>query len=477
MVGITSLEAYIPAYRLTRGEISRAWGTKNLGGERTVAKNDEDSLTMAVAAALGCRKKSGTPTDGLFFASTSSPYREKQGATIIAAAVDLPRQTRTADFTDSLRAATIAVNSAVDAVKSGSAENIIVAASDCRMGAGKSQFEPLFGEGAVALAIGNADVIASIDGYHSVFSELLDMWRADGDSFTRSWEERFIINEGYMHTMQRVISEIMEKHGVSPKDFSKAVFYGPNKRSHTNLARRLGFDLETQVQDPLFDQIGNTGTAALPMMMVAALDEAKPGDLILVANYGDGGDAFILKATEDIGKFRGDQKIKERLEKRIHINYEKYLNWRDLVPLQELSRPESPTPSITCLWRETKSVLAFYGKRCKRCGTAQYPPQRVCVKCQTKDDFEDYKFSDKKGNIFTYTLDYLTPSRESPAVIGTVDFEGGGRVMCEVTECEPSEIKIGMPVEMCFRKVGRKGGIHNYFWKARPISSSKGERN
>jgi len=470
VVGITSFDAYIPSYRLSRDEISRAWGTKSIGGERAVAKHDEDSLTMAVAAALGCRKKSGTLTDGLFFASTTSPYKEKQAAAIIAAAVDLPKETRTVDFTDSLRGATIAMNSAVDALKSGSAENIIVVASDCRMGAGKSQFEPLFGEGAVALALGTTDVIASIEGYHSVFSEMLDVWRLEGDSFTHSWEERFIINEGYMNTMHKVISQIMEKYNATPKDFAKVVFYGPERRSHTGLARRLGFDLETQVQDPLFDSIGNTGTAALPMMVVAALDEAKPGDLILVANYGDGGDAFLMKVTENIGKFHGNQKVKERLEKKIHINYEKYLKWRDLVPIQELSRPESPTPSITCLWRETKSVLAFYGKKCNKCGTPQYPPQRVCIKCQTKDDFEDYKFSDKKGNIFTYTLDYLTPSMESPAVVGVVDFEGGGRVMCEVTECEPSKIKIGMPVEMCFRKVGQKGGIRTYFWKARPIS-------
>ena len=469
MVGITSFEAYIPAYRLSRDEISRAWGTKSIGGERAVAKHDEDSLTMAVAATLGCMK-GGKQGDGLFFASTTSPYKEKQTAAIIAAAVDLPKETRTVDFTDSLRGATIAMNSAVDAVKSGTAESIIVAASDCRMGAGKSQFEPLFGEGAVALALGTTDVIATIERSHSVFSEMLDMWRLEGDSFTHSWEERFIINEGYINTMYTVISQIMEKHNATPKDFSKVVFYGPETRSHTDLARRLGFDLDSQVQDPLFGSIGNTGTAALPMMLVAALDEAKPGDSILVANYGDGGDAFILNVTANIKKFRGDQKIKERLGKKIYINYEKYLNWRDLVPMQELSRPESPTPSITCLWRETKSVLAFYGNKCKQCGTAQYPPQRVCTKCQKKDHFEDYKFSDKKGHIFTYTLDYLTPSRESPAVIGTVDFEGGGRVMCEVTECEPSEIKIGMPVEMCFRKVGRKGGIHNYFWKARPTA-------
>ena len=470
MVGITSFEAYIPAYRLSRGEISRAWGTKNLGGERTVAKYDEDSLTMAVAATLGCIKISRHRADGLFFSSTTSPYREKQAAAIIAAAVDLPKETRTADFTDSLRAATIAMNSAVDAVKSGTAENIIVAASDCRMGAGKSKFEQLFGEGSVAIAIGNEDVIASIEGSYSLFSELIDVWRLEGDPFSQSWEERFIIAEGYMNTMQKVISEIMEKHKLTPKDFSKVVYYGPDRKSHASLARRLGFDIAAQVQDPLFDTIGNTGTASLPMMAVAALDEANPGDLILVANYGDGGDAFILKVTENIGKFRGNQKMKERLERRILINYERYLNWRDLVPLQEPSRPASHPPSITCLWRESKSVLALYGKKCRHCGYPQYPPQRVCSHCQTKDEFEDYKFSDKKGHIFTYTVDYLTPNRESPAVIGIVDFEGGGRMMCEIAECEPSEIKVGMPVEMCFRKIGLRGGIHNYFWKARPIS-------
>jgi hydroxymethylglutaryl-CoA synthase len=471
MVGITAYHAYVPPYRLNREEFSRAWGTGNPGGERAVARYDEDSLTMAVSAALGCIKAGDPMADGLFFASTTSPYREKQAASIIAAAVDLPKESRTADFTDSLRGATIAVNSAMDAVKGGSAENIIVTAADFRMGAAKSRFESLFGEGAVALAIGKEDVIASIEGSCSLFNEIIDMWRLEEDSFTKSWEERFVISEGYMNTMEQVLTKTMEKYGLTPKDFSRAVFYGPDRRSHRKLAGRLGFDISTQVQDPLFDIVGNTGTAALPMMLVAALDEAEPGDLMLVGNYGDGGDAFILKVRENIGSYRKNHKLKALLKETIPIHYERYLNWRDLVPMEEPARPESPPPSITCLWRESKSVLAFYGQRCKNCGTAQYPPQRICIKCQTRDDFEDYKFSDKKGHVFTYTLDYLTPDRESPAVVGVVDFEGGGRVMCEVTECEPSRIKIGMPVEMCFRKVGRQGSIHNYSWKARPLSS------
>jgi hydroxymethylglutaryl-CoA synthase len=94
----------------------------------------------------------------------------------------------------------------------------------------------------------------------------------------------------------------------------------------------------------------------------------------------------------------------------------------------------------------------------------------VCPSCQAKDKFEDYKLSDKKGTIFTYAIDALTSNVEQPAIIGVVDFEGGGRITCEVTECEPSEIKIGMPVEMSLRKVGKAdSNINNYFWKAKPV--------
>jgi len=469
VVGITSLGVYVPAYRLTRDEISRAWKTKSLGGEKAVAGHDEDSLTMAVGATLDCMKDSPQKVDGLFFASTTSPYKEKQAAAIIAAVVDLPEETRTADFTDSLRSGTIALSSAIDAVKSGSAENIMIAVSDSRMGAGKSQFEQVFGDGAVALTIGRSRVVASIEGSYSLFSELFDMWRLEGNPFVQSWEERFILTEGYMNVMQKIVTGVMKKYKLAPKEFAKVILYGPDGRNHANLAKRLGFDLQTQVQDLLFQSIGNTGAAALPIMIVRALSQSKPDDKILVANYGDGADAFILKVTKNIEGMQGKQRIKELLSRKIYIDYEKYLKWRDLVPLEEPRRPDYRPPSITCLWRERKSVLSLYGNKCNQCGVVQYPPQRICAKCQAKDDFEDYKLSDKKGKIFTYAVDYLTPSREPPAIIGVVDFEGGGRVMCEVAECEPSKVKIGMPVEMCLRKLSLKGSIHNYLWKARPV--------
>jgi uncharacterized OB-fold protein len=88
--------------------------------------------------------------------------------------------------------------------------------------------------------------------------------------------------------------------------------------------------------------------------------------------------------------------------------------------------------------------------------------------CQAKDDFEYYRFSDKMGKLFTYAVDQLQPTRNPPGINGVVDFNGGGRFICELTDCSIDNVKIGMPVEMTFRKMSQDKGIVNYFWKAKP---------
>ena len=51
MAGITSIGTYIPKYRLNIEEVAKFWGIRGGRGEKAVAGFDEDSLTMAVAAA------------------------------------------------------------------------------------------------------------------------------------------------------------------------------------------------------------------------------------------------------------------------------------------------------------------------------------------------------------------------------------------------------------------------------------------
>jgi hydroxymethylglutaryl-CoA synthase len=472
MVGITSVGAYIPIYRLNRDEIARMWSGRSTGGARAVAGYDEDTVTMAVAATLDCLARSGAVVNGLSLATTTAPYKEKQSAAIIASAADLARECHTADFTNSLRVSTIALKSAIDAVESGSADNMLVIASDCRPGAAKGMLEQVLGDSAAALMIGSEGVIATVEGSYSVFSDFTDFWRTDEDTFIRSTEGRFIDEAGYMPTMQEAISGLMDKYGVTSGDFSKIVYYAADARQHAGLARRMKFD-KVQVQEPLYDKIGNTGTAAAMFMLLAALEGARPGDKILLASYGDGCDVFMLRVTEEISRIQNKPVISDKLAGQATISYGQYATWRNLVPVEASTLPERQALSLPGRWRERRTISALYGARCRKCGAPQISQigqaPRVCVNCQAKDDFEPYKFSDKKGRLFSYAIDQLQPTQNPPGVNGVVDFEGGGRMICELTDCDIDKVRVDMPVEMTFRKMFQSRGVNNYFWKAKPI--------
>ncbi|MCX5813773.1 MAG: hydroxymethylglutaryl-CoA synthase [Proteobacteria bacterium] len=472
MVGITSVSAYIPMYRLNREEIEKMWKAGAAAGEKAVAGYDEDTVTMAVAAAIDCLKPGNEDVNGLYAATTTAPYKEKQSAAIIASALDLDKRCYTADFSNSLRAGTIALKAAIDAVVSGSAGRILVTASDCRIGAPGGRLEQNLGDGACALMIGSSDLLATIEDNYSIFSDFTDLWRTEDDMFVQSGEGRFIDEAGYMPIMQEAVSELMKKHSLVPGDFSKIVYYASDNKQHAALAKRLGFD-RSQVQDPLFEQIGNTGVAASFIMLAAVLEEAKPGDRILFANYGDGVDTFIFCVTENIGRIHNKSMVKKRLAAKKSIDYGTYLNWRDLIPFEASSLPDRAEPSLAPRWRERKTVTALYGFKCRKCGIPQIHPigqtARICVVCQSKDDFEAYKFSDKTGKLFTYAVDILQPTKNPPGLNGVIDFDGGGRLICELTDYNLDKVAIGMPVEMVFRKLFQGKGILNYFWKAKPI--------
>jgi len=465
MVGITSYGAYIPLFRLSREAIAKAGR-----GEKAICSFDEDSMTMAVAAASDCLNGIDCRTvDGLYFASTTSPYKEKLGAATVAMAADLRRDIITADFANSLRAGTAAFKSAIDAVKAGSAKQVMVTAADCRLGTPGSAFEQNCGDGAGALLIGDTDVAVTVEASYSVYNEMIDVWRADGDTFIRSWEDRFTLTHGYLEVVGEAVSGLMQKFNFSPGDFAKVVFYSPDARRYAELARSLGFDAKTQLQDSLFAVMGNTGAAYPIMLLVAALEEAKAGDRILLASYGNGSDAFVLKVTEQIEEIRDRRGMKGHLaSKRLTTDYKKYLIWRGILPQETIPGPVGFL-SAPAAWREREANFRLHGVKCQVCGTVQFPPQRVCTKCHSKDQFETYRLSDKKARIFTFAMDYVSPAPELPTVTTTIDFEGGGRMECYMTDREVEQVKPGLSVEMSFRKLFVKDGVHNYFWKSIPL--------
>ena len=470
MVGIVSYGAYVPKWRMSK-EMLR----KGLKGEKAVAGPDEDSLTMAVAAALDCIKDlDRSIVDAVFFASTTSPFKEKGVASMIAAVLDLRRDVMTADFGGTLRAGTTALKAALDAVKAGSVKNVLVVSSDCRLAPPGSAFEQSFGDGAAAFLVGSENVAAEyVDGYF-VADEIYDVWRRDVDLYVRTWEERFVYTRGYLRVLTETIKGLFSKAGVSPSDVAKAAVYAPDARRAGELARAVGLDPKSQLQDPLIDAMGCTGTAHAGMLFVAALEEASLGSKLLMASYGNGGDAMLFTVKEGVEKLRGARKgVKGHLALKKPVpDYTTYLKWRKLVNLPEPRVPMAVSyPSASAMWRERHRIYPLHGFKCRKCGTIQFPvlgpSHRVCVNCKAKDDFEEVRLSDRKGKLFSFSFDFL---RGVP--IGLINLEGGGRLFLEIADADVRELKVGMDMELVFRKLElwRSDGIYGYFWKATPAA-------
>jgi len=471
MVGIMSYGAYIPIYRLSREEIEKVWGGGSRKGERVVANCDEDSITMAVEAVINCLSGIDRESiDGLYFASTTSPYRVKRAATIIAAAADLRPDIFTADFTNSFGAGASALRAALDAVSACSAKRVVVVASDCQLAPPNSAFEPLYGDGAAALLISNAETAVSFTEKYSISSDFLDIWRREkGDTYIRTWEDRFVVDNGYMVYLREAIFHLLKISGLTIQDVTKFAYYAPDPRSHAGMARVLGLG-KNQVQEPMFDVLGNTGSAFFMMLLVAALEQAKTGNKILAASYGDGADAFLLNVTNQTEMIKNKKGVAHYLASKMMLpNYGTYLRFRNLMEWEKTPMP-GPESSVTVMWRDDKALIRGYGCKCKTCGHIQFPPQKVCMWCQERGYFEEVRISDKKGKLFTFSLDERAVfALDLPNVLAIVDLDDGGRVYGQLTDRDPSKINIGMPIELTFRKFHEGAGFHNYSWKCRPL--------
>jgi len=468
MTGIVSYAAYLPLYRLSRAEIGRAWGGGGKG-EKAVASHDEDTIAMAVAAARECLKGiDKSPVDGVFFASTTSPYREKQAAATIAAVLALSPETYTADFAGSLRSGTNALRAAVDAVKSGSLKKVLVLVADCRLGMPNGANEVAFGDGAAALLIGSDGVLASIDSMYTMADEIIDVFRSDRDRFVHAWETRFVRDYGQGRIVPMAVTAALQKCKLAAADVAKYVMYAPDQRQLQAVAKSLKLD-PARVQDSFYNEFGDTGTAQVFIALAAALEQAKAGDKMVLASYGNGADVFTLTVAPGIASWKPVRGLQYYVTTKLTIaTYEKYLRWRQIIELEPPATAPMEQPSPVALWRDNKSGLDLHGVKCRKCGTPQYPAQRVCMECGSKDDFDDYSFSDKPAVLATFSHDSLGISMDPPTTVAAVDFQGGGRITCDMTDRDPAEIKIGMPIEMVFRVLRYVGGFYTYWWKARP---------
>src|SRR5437773_538084 len=264
------------------------------------------------------------------------------------------------------------------------------------------------------------------------------------------------------------VTEALKRAGVTAPSINHWVVTGPHARAARRLAGVVGATKGTVVDD-LGAVIGNTGTAHAGLLLAHVLARAAPEQLIAVVSLADGCDVTVWRTTGGLAGRGSSVDAATRLEGGGQVSYANFLTWRGFLRREPPRRPDPQPPEAPPAARAEAWKFAFTGSRCQACGVRHLPPQRVCVKCHAVDRMAPERLADVPATIATFTVDRLAYSLSPPVVAAVIDFEGGGRFQCELTDVDPGAVRIGDRVAMTFRRLLTAGSVHNYFWKARPI--------
>ncbi|MBO6824938.1 MAG: OB-fold domain-containing protein [Sneathiella sp.] len=482
-VGILAFSGYIPKSRLQRSEIfkAHAWfnpGLKGLArGERAAANWDEDSVTMAVEAARNClADQDRADISGVYMASTSYPFQDRQNAGIVADALNLSSSLQTLDFSSSMRAGTSGLLMALQATKGG-AGKVLFTASEKRQTKAGNALEMTSGDGAAALLVGEGDIMARLLGAHTESVDFVDHFRGEENNHDYTWEERWIRDEGYMKIVPTAISALLDKAGINAADITTFCFPVAARNVAAGLAKKTGINPDA-VADNLQATVGETGSAHSIVMLVQALEQAKPGDKILVASFGQGCDALLFEATDKV-KSAAASLSSSLKNGRPESNYNRFLVINGELSTEQGIRAEvDKNTGLTTHYRNRYLAQRMVGGECSKCGTIQFPKTNMCVNenCGEIGTQEDHPFAEKIASVNSFTADRLTYSPDPPAYYGMVQFEGGGRLMADFTDIAPdAELSVGDKMRMVFRvkDYDNKRGFRRYFWKAVPLEDTQ----
>jgi hydroxymethylglutaryl-CoA synthase len=465
--GIISAGGYVPYRRLDRSEISAFFGSGGGRGTRSVASYDEDTTTMGVEAArLALRS---APADAeprtLWFATANPAYLEKTNATVIHDALRFDQSATAIDTGGAVRSGIGSLRAALD----GRGTALVVTA-DMRGGLPTSTDEAAGGDGAAALLVGDDDagpVIAELVGAGSATEEFIDRWRTPGDATVKQWEEKFGETK-YLPLGEQAWNAALKSAEVTPEQVDRVIVAGTHARANRSIASRLGTAKEAAVDD-LAASVGNTGTAQSGLLLAATLESAEPGQVVALVSLVDGADVLIFRVTDAIASYTPSRAVATQVDQGGPIPYGRFLSWRRVVTLEPPRRPEPDRISAAVAGRTREWKYAFVGSRDESSGALHLPPARVSREGGAIDEMQQAPMSDVPGTIATFTIDRIAYSPSPPIVFAIVDFDEGGRLPIELTDVEVDELKLGARVEMTFRRLFSADGLHNYFWKARPI--------
>jgi hydroxymethylglutaryl-CoA synthase len=339
-VGITGYGVYLPRYRIKIEDIAKVWRVdservkKNLLiAEKAVAEEDEDTATIAVEAAREALLMSGIPPSkigAIYVGSESHPYTVKPTATIVAEAVEASIESTAADYEFACKAGTAAIQTCMGLVASKMIEYGLAIGADTAQSAPGDALEYTAAAGGVAYIIGRKGLIAEVEGTQSYTTDTPDFWRREGQSYP-SHGGRFTGLPAYFKHVYSSSKGLMEKLGLKPEDFRFAVFHQPNGKFPRKVAEMLRFKKEQYLPGILVDRVGNIYSGSSLLGLARVLDQADPGDRILLTSFGSGAgsDSFSILVKDEIQeKRRAGTRVEDYIKRKKYVDYATYARMR-----------------------------------------------------------------------------------------------------------------------------------------------------
>lgn len=336
-VGIVGYGAYVPCYRLPASEIARVW-TGGLGGtpirEKSVPGLDEDVATMSIEAARNALARARIDPSlirAVWVGSESHPYAVKPTSTIVAEAIGAVPNTVAADWEFACKAGSEAMQAAIGFVGSGMAGYALSIGMDTAQGRPGDALEYTAAAGGAAYLIGpGEESLAVFEATYSYVTDTPDFWRRPHETYP-SHGDRFTGEPAYFKHVTSAAQVIMEELDIRASDFTYVVLHQPNVKFPERAAKSLGFT-EQQIRTGLLaDRVGNTYAGSSLLGLTAILDEANPGDRILLVSYGSGAgsDAMVLRVTDLITERQGlAPRTKDYITRRVEVDYATYVRYR-----------------------------------------------------------------------------------------------------------------------------------------------------
>lgn len=342
-VGIIGYGAYVPRYRLPAAEVARVWTESSTAlpiKEKAVPGLDEDVATMSIEAARNALARAGiSPSEirAVWIGSESHPYAVKPTSTIVAEAIGAVPNTQAADWQFACKAGTEAMQAAIGLIGSGMGRYALAIGMDTAQGRPGDSLEYTAGAGGAAYLVGPAEeALAVFEGSYSFVTDTPDFWRRPHEKYPEHGQ-RFTGEPAYFKHVTTAGEQLMEMTGTTPKDYRYAVFHQPNVKFPQRAGKLLGFSDEQIKTGLLVGVIGNTYAGSALIGLTAVLDEAKPGDKILLVSFGSGAgsDAFALRVTDKVTERQSRAlKTKDYIARRTQIDYATYARLRGKLAME-----------------------------------------------------------------------------------------------------------------------------------------------